>query len=564
MCWIGLIDPLLNRIEPLASQGLDEEFLIALRSQLAMAAREPLGGAITARALREKRAIVWMDSQIDPDPLFGSIHARTGVQSIAVVPLVVDDRPVGVLALYAREMEFFHRDEMDLLTQLAGDIAFAINHIENQDRLEYIAYYDPLTGLANQRLFLDRVSHYVHSAATGKHQLAMCLIDLENFKNFNDTYGQAAGDGLLQQVARWLTEELGNANVVARISADKFAFVIPIVANEQDLATVLEEKLTIFLEHPFRLEENVIRIAAKMGVSIFSEDGADAEVLFRNAEVALKKAKAGGDRYLFFAQKMTETVAGRLTLIFRLRHALDNEEFVLHYQPKVDILNRRLVGAEALLRWQDPKTGLVPPGVFIPILEDTGLIFEVGRWAIQKAIEDFLRWRNIGLGAVRIAVNVSPLQLRNRNFIAEINQLIGIDPLAAQGLELEITESVIMQDVNTTIAGLKALRDMGIEVAIDDFGTGFSSLSYLAKLPVDTLKIDRSFVTDMTSGPEGLALVSTIINLAHSLKLNVVAEGVETEEQFRLLRLLGCDQLQGFLVSRPLPVALFERQFLEA
>jgi len=259
---------------------------------------------------------------------------------------------------------------------------------------------------------------------------------------------------------------------------------------------------------------------------------------------------------------MTEVVAGNLTLENQLRQALDNEEFVLHYQPKVNLASGKLTGAEALIRWNDPRTGLVPPGRFIPILEETGLIYEVGRWALKQAIADYLRWRATGLTAVRIAVNVSPLQLRHRGFIAEIKQAIAIDAHAAAGLELEITESLIMEDVKHNIASLEAIRAMGVTIAIDDFGTGFSSLAYLSKLPVDTLKIDRSFVNDMAATPQGLALVSTIISLAHALTLKVVAEGVETEEQSRLLRLLKCDEMQGFLFSKPVPREIFEAKFL--
>jgi EAL domain-containing protein (putative c-di-GMP-specific phosphodiesterase class I) len=261
---------------------------------------------------------------------------------------------------------------------------------------------------------------------------------------------------------------------------------------------------------------------------------------------------------------MTETVALRLTLENQLRQALDKEEFVLHYQPKVSLASGKLTSVEALIRWNDPRTGLVPPGRFIPILEETGLIYEVGRWALHKAIEDYLRWRTTGLSAVRIAVNVSALQLRNRNFAAEIKHAIGIDTHAAAGLELEITEGMIMEDVKHSISSLQAIRAMGVTIAIDDFGTGFSSLSYLSRLPVDTLKIDRSFVIGMTAGPEGLALVSTIVNLAHSLKLKVVAEGVETDEQSRLLRLLNCDEMQGYLFSKPLPHEIFESRYLAA
>jgi len=228
----------------------------------------------------------------------------------------------------------------------------------------------------------------------------------------------------------------------------------------------------------------------------------------------------------------------------------------------VNLVSGKMTGAEALIRWNDPRTGLVPPGRFIPILEETGLIYDVGRWALRQAIADYLRWRSAGLAAVRVAVNVSPLQLRHHGFIAEIKEAIGVDARAAAGLELEITESLIMEDVRHNSSSLHAIRDMGISIAIDDFGTGFSSLSYLSKLPVDTLKIDRSFVIEMTAEQEGLALVSTIISLAHSLKLKVVAEGVETKEQSRLLRLLNCDEMQGYLFSKPLPGEIFETRFL--
>ena len=281
-----------------------------------------------------------------------------------------------------------------------------------------------------------------------------------------------------------------------------------------------------------------------------------------HAEAAIKKAKSTGEKYLFYTQKMTQASAKNLSLENQLRLALDNEEFVLHYQPKVNLASGLVTGAEALIRWNDPRTGLVPPGDFIPILEETGLIFEVGNWALRRAIADHLSWQAAGLTALRIAVNVSPLQLRHRDFIAGLEKKVGVHINAASGLELEITESLIMEDIKYNIASLQAIRTMGIHVAIDDFGTGFSSLSYLAKLPVDSLKIDRSFVTDMSAEPQGLALVSTIINLAHALKLGVVAEGVETDEQLRLLRLLGCDEMQGFLFSKPLPKETFEAKFM--
>ncbi|MBE0623248.1 MAG: EAL domain-containing protein [Burkholderiales bacterium] len=562
MAMIAIVDPSAMKLVPVASAGKDEALMTAIRGLLSSTEDAPR--TMVARALREKQAVVSNDSQSDARILLGRQYAESGVRSMAVFPLIVADEAVGVLALYASESEFFHEAELKLLSELTGDIAFAIDHIGKQERLDYLAYYDELTGLANRGLFLERVAQYMRSAAIGAHGLAVLMVDLERFKNINDSLGRPAGDALLQQVAQWLTRSAGDANLLARIGADHFSLVLPQIRQEGNVIGLLEKTMAAFLDHPFRLNDAVFRIAARVGVAVYPDDGGDAETLFRNAEAALKKAKASGEPYLFYNQKMTEAVAGKLTLENQLRQALDNEEFVLHYQAKVNLVSGELTGAEALIRWNDPRTGLVAPGRFIPILEETGLIYDVGRWALKKAIADYLRWRAAGLPAVRIAVNVSPLQLRNRGFIDEIGQAIGIDSKAAAGLELEITESLIMADIKLSIASLRAIRALGVTIAIDDFGTGFSSLSYLAKLPVDTLKIDRSFVIDMTAGPQGLALVSTIISLAHSLKLKVVAEGVETEEQSRLLRLLACDEMQGFLFGKPVPAQIFETRFLAA
>jgi diguanylate cyclase (GGDEF)-like protein/PAS domain S-box-containing protein len=560
--WIGVVDRNAMKIVPVASAGSKPDYMEFIKAQCSLVEESPMDNTMIARAIREKKASFSNDTQNDPRILFKKEHVESGIRSIVVLPLLISGEAVGLLALYADETGFFDEEEMKLLTELAGDIAFAIDHIDKQERLDYLAYYDALTGLANRSLFLERVAQFTRSAAGGGHKLALFLFDLERFKNINDSLGRPAGDALLRQVAEWLTRNLGDANLFARVDADHFAIVLPQVELEGDVARLVEKSMQAFLHHQFRLNDAVFRIAAKVGIALFPDDGADADTLFRNAEAALKKAKASGDRYLFHTQTMTEAVAGKLTLENQLRQALDKEEFVLHYQPKVNLASGKLTSAEALIRWNDPRTGLVPPGRFIPILEETGLIYDVGRWALRKAIEDYLRWRAAGLAAVRIAVNVSPLQLRNRGFVAEVRQAIGIDAHAAAGLELEITESLIMEDVKHSIASLQAIRAMGVTIAIDDFGTGFSSLSYLAKLPVDTLKIDRSFVIDMKVAPEGLALVSTIITLAHSLKLKVVAEGVETEEQSRLLRLLNCDEMQGFLFSKPVPGEIFETRFL--
>ena len=562
MIWIGMVDRSSMKLTPVASVGVDEEFLTFVREVFSLREDAPDADTMTSRAIREMKAVIANNLDGNVDVLFHRKFFEAGIRSMAMFPLSVAGEVVGVVGLYADESEFFHEGELKLLSELTGDIAFAIDHIEKQERLDYFAYYDVLTGLANRSLFLERTAQYIRIATSGRRKLALYLIDLERFKNINDSLGRPAGDALLRQVAEWLRINVGDVNLLARVGVDHFAVVLPDIKQAVDVAPLLEKAMHSFLGHAFRLNDSVFRISAKVGVAIFPEDGADADTLFKNAESALKKAKASGERYLCFAQKMTASVASRLTLENQLRLALERREFALYYQPKVNIASGELSGAEALLRWNDPRTGLVPPRRFIPILEETGLINEVGRWALTEAIGDYRRWRAAGLRAVRIAVNVSPLQLRNRSFVAEIKQAIGADPQAAAGLELEITESLIMEDVRFSIASLRAIRALGVNIAVDDFGTGFSSLSYLARLPLNTLKIDRSFVIDMAEGPEGLAFVSTIINLAHSLKLNVVAEGVETQEQLRLLRLLGCDEMQGYLFSKPEPREIFESKYL--
>jgi diguanylate cyclase (GGDEF)-like protein/PAS domain S-box-containing protein len=534
-----------EKVAPIGLAAMDETLLATVKHTLSAANGVPT--PMTARAIREKRAIVSNDSRSDPGDASAKKHIEFGVRSKAVFPLLVANEVVGVFSLYASERQFFHAEEVKLLTELTNDVAFAIDHIEKKERLDYLAYYDVLTGLANRTLFLERVAQYLHSAAGSGHKVALLLIDLQRFRYINDNLGRSAGDALLKQVAEWLTSSAGGTNLLARVGIDQFAVVLPDVGLDADLARYLERTMRDFLDHSFVLDGAGFRISAKVGIAVFPEDGTDADTLFQHAEAALKKVKA---------------VAGKLTLENELHQALDREQFVLHYQPKVNLVSGLITGVEALIRWNCPRAGLIPPAQFIPILEETGMIHEVGRWALRKAIEDYLRWRASGLAAVRVAVNVSALQLRNRNFVHEIEQVIAVNPLAAGGLELEITESLIMEDIKQNIDRLRAIRAMGVAIAVDDFGTGFSSLSYLAKLPVHTLKIDSSFVTDMTTGPEGRVLVSAIIKLAHSLKLNVVAEGVETERQSSLLRLMKCDEMQGHLFSVPVSSEILEERCL--
>ena len=324
----------------------------------------------------------------------------------------------------------------------------------------------------------------------------------------------------------------------------------------------LADDRTAFLKHPFRINEAVFHLALKIGIVVWPDDGEDAEVLLKHAELALKQAKRTGVQCVYYDRRLSEDAAHRTRLESQMREALRERQFVLHYQPKISLTTGELMGAEALIRWNEPTRGLMLPGQFIPVLEEIGMIQEVGQWVLRTAIQDHLRWLAAGYAPVRIAVNVSPLQLRGRAFAREVRRIAGMCVGAAAGLELEVTERLMVEDVRSGAACLEAIHETGVTIAIDDFGTGFSSLSYLANLSIDKLKIDRSFVAAIGLGPRELSLVSTIINLGHSLNLTVVAEGVETEEQARLLRLMGCDEMQGFLISAALPADVFESTFL--
>jgi len=344
------------------------------------------------------------------------------------------------------------------------------------------------------------------------------------------------------------------------VSADQFALILPEVRGKTDAARQLEEVVQKCLAHPFNLNGVEIRISAKLGIALYPNHAGNAETLLRNAEAALRKAKETGERFAFYTSDLTARVSETLTLENQLRQALERGEFVLHYQPKVDLASGRIAGVEALIRWASPDVGLVPPAKFVPLLESTGLIQEVGAWALEKAVADHLRWRELGLAAPRVAVNVSALQLRKRDFVAVVQEAIaqGANPT---GIDLEITESLVMRDVEGNIAKLRTLHELGVNIAIDDFGTGYSSLGYLAKLPVQALKIDRSFIITMLDDPNTMTLVSTMISLAHSLHLKVVAEGVETPQHRAFLEAHDCDEIQGYLISKPVPPSEVERFF---
>ena len=484
---------------------------------------------------------------------------REGNCAFALLPMVVENRVTGMIVLRAREPGFFDQEEVRLLTEMVSNISFALELIEKQDRIAYLALYDVLTGLPNRALFHERLTQAIESARRAGAAMALALIDFERFKALNDTLGQGVGDRVLQAAAERLKQAAENdISRVARLGGNLFALVFHDIAGAEDAARKLEQASARFFGRPFDLEGREVLLAAKTGIAIFPDDGGDAAALFRNAEAALKRAKETGEHYLFYAPHINARVAEQVELEHRLRRAVERGELTLHYQPKVDMVTRRVVGLEALMRWDGPEGAQVAPARFVPVLEQTGLILEAGRQALAAASAAFRAWQARGLLVPRIAVNVSALQLRRRSFAADVRSALADLRTDGGGIDLEITESLLMTEVDESIRKLSELRDLGLRIAIDDFGTGYSSLAYLSKLPADSLKIDRGFIHDMTEKSDDINIVSTIISLGQSLRLKVVAEGVETERQAELLRVLRCDQAQGFLFGAPAPAETIE------
>jgi diguanylate cyclase (GGDEF)-like protein len=439
------------------------------------------------------------------------------------------------------------------LKELVGDMSFGLEFIAKEEKVNHLAYYDVLTNLPNRTLLYDRIDQYIHAAQRENRQCAVAQIDFERFHVINDTLGRAKGDQILREVANRLMGQIGAEHTVARVGADRFAIAFSDVESTNELAHRLEMILAGFTKDPFSIGDQALRMAAKAGIAIFPADSSSADALYANAEAALKQAKALSERYLFYAPEMNARIAETLTLENKLRNALEKRQFILHYQPKVDTLTRKIVGLEALIRLNDPETGLVPPSQFIPFMEETGLILEAGRWALHKVAEDCRRWAQAGLQPPRVAVNVSPIQLRQSDFVDTVMEASERIRAAGGCLDLEITETVIMENVVANIDKLSAIRKLGVEIAIDDFGTGYASLSYLARLPVSALKIDRSFIDKLGASAYSKTLVNMVISLAHALELKVIAEGVEKEAQAKILQDHGCEQMQGYLFSRPLP-----------
>ncbi len=420
-------------------------------------------------------------------------------------------------------------------------------------QLEYQAYYDALTGLPNRLLFRDRVINAIAQARRNRRGMAVMYLDLDHFKNVNDGLGHSTGDALLSEVAVRLATCIRASDTISRLGGDEFTILLNETPTSEAVASVAR-KILRSLSAPFRVDGHELFVTASIGISLYPADGDDVETLLKCADSAMYRAKElGRNQSQLFTASMNERYVRRLETEQRLHHALERRELELYYQPIYDRSRRRVHSVEALVRWNHPERGLVEPNDFIPLAEDTGLIVPIGEWVLDATCRQLRDWRNRGLVNLCAAVNISAPQLQQENFAGMVLGTLQLHDIDPHLLQLEITESVAVQNIDLTMDVLRELRRIGVGVAIDDFGTGQSSLVYLKRFPIDTIKIDRTFVQDVTTDESAAAIVSYVINLAHSMRLNVVAEGVETDEQYSFLRLYACDLLQGYLFSRPLP-----------
>jgi len=557
--WFGLVNIEKNVVELVARQ--DSVHLHKTPAELAERLSLEQGSAgfsPIARAVRSGYPVISNDVVNDKEDPFSHELLADGIFSYAIFPLSLGGKIVGIFKLHAEVPNFFHADEIRLLSDMAGDITFAINNLEQRRLLDHLAYFDSLTGLANARLFEERLYQAIDTATRHRSELAVIVFDVIAFRLINEVHGRQAGDQTLQVLAQRLAACCGDTGS-GRLGSNLFAVFFAGVATEARIVSEYERIMTCCFGEAFLLMGNRFALTARSGIAILHNDGDNAKTLLNNAEAALRSAHASGHLYRFYNPASNDRNVARLGLQVLLTQALAESEFALHYQIKVDCQTMLPCGAEALLRWHSAELGQVPPSTFVPILEEIGLIGKVGAWALQQASLDSTHAIMPASPGFRIAVNVSASQLLETDFVEKVQAAFGEFAHMAE-IDLELTESLVMSDIEASIDKLRRLRAIGLKIAIDDFGTGYSSMAYLAKLPLDYLKIDRAFVMGLPNDTESLTVISSIISLGHALGLRVIAEGIEHASQAALLVSLGCDELQGYYFGRPEPLpALLSR-----
>jgi len=551
---VSFIEPGTRTARPLTWAGKGGEVMGSLVFTIAQRAEED--SSVTGRVLRSGEVFLCNDIA-HADKTIAAFLPDASFQSIVALPLTVDGTTVGAITLTAQDSNAITADELTLLGEVAANLSFALQYFEKENAVQFLSFFDSLTGLAKRVLLCERLASRLTARKAEEPQPAVAVLDVEHLSIINDSYGRHAGDHLVQKVADRLKGRFNTENL-AYLGAGCFAMILEGAGSQDNALRELQQHILAMFEKPFRIEAHDVPVTVKSGLACRGPSSLDAEALVQNAEAGLRQAKAAGEQYHHHRLDLSSKLAARLALEHRLRGALDNDRYLLYYQPKIDIATGRLDGVEALLRWDDPERGIVSPGEFLPILESTGMIVSVGEWALHRAAADCRRWKAAGLQPVHVAVNCSPMQLRRPGFTEQVLDIVDGWTDAGWGLDVEITESLLIDPESAEVLKLRALRNAGVRVAIDDFGTGYSSLSRLSDLPVDTLKIDRSFINGLPGDRASARLVPTVISLARAFDLITVAEGVETRAQFNFLERAGCVQSQGFLHAQPMPAAALE------
>jgi diguanylate cyclase (GGDEF)-like protein len=555
---VALINPTTRMARPVGWSGYD--FLAQPELEFPVADHEAGDTSLMGRVMRTGEAALCEDIKRTSLVIDGrDALISAGIRSLACLPLRVDGTPVGAFLCGTVVSGGIGQDELLLLEEVASNLSFALQYLDKQDAVRFLSYFEPLTGLAKRALFCERLSRLLTRGSESLPRLAVTVFDIDRLSVINDSFGRHTGDRLLQCVADRLKGQFPDSDQLAHLGGGTFLSMSALPEHTEDEFRTLHHDVTRVFDRPFAVDGREIVAKIKSGLACYPEDGQGPDELVQNAEAALKEAKSQGEQYLHHRIEMNSALAERVGMENRLRSALDNEQFVLYYQPKVSLSDGRIASVEALLRWQDPENGLISPAIFLPLLESAGLMTAIGAWVVQQAAADCRAWRRMGLPPVRVAVNISPPELRRRNTAKEI--LDGVGDLVGDsdwGVDVEITEGALFGDAAPWIHSLRLLRAAGIRIAIDDFGTGFSSLGRLSELPIDTLKIDRMFTSRLPSDRKSCTLVSTIIGLAHAFDMTTVAEGVENHAQLDFLIREGCDESQGYLHSKPVPKAQLE------
>lgn len=565
MAWVGYAEQdEFKSVRPIAQSGYEKESAYLEKINISWDDTER-GQGPTGVAIRTGRPSV--NQSVLSNPVMApwrEAALQHGYQSSVALPLICDAKVLGALTMYAREPDAFDPEELHLLEEMANDLAYGIvtlrtraEHTAAKEKLEFLAHFDPLTQLPNRLLLRDRFELAALIAKSENTLVPLIYLDLDRFKEINDSLGYAVGDQVLVMVVERLRQSMPHTATISRLSGDEFAILLTgnyDVLGIADIANVIRDA---FIE-PIAIADHLLNISGSIGIGVFPNDGDDFDTVLKNAHTAVDSAKeAGRNTYRFFTRAMNAGLAEQIRLTGGLASALRNHEFLLHYQPQVDIRTGRIVGVEALIRWQHPSDGLIPPGKFIALAERSGHIVQMGEWVLSEACRQASIWQKLYPAAPVMAINFSALQFKRGNVLELVSNALAASGLRPDRLEVELTESILLQDVAATIKTLHGLKAMGVKLSIDDFGTGYSSLSYLKQLAVDKLKIDQSFVWDMLNDADGASIVKAIIQLGHTLQLTVIAEGVETEAQRAFLDESGCDQAQGYLFSRPVPADQF-------